>query len=309
MGSSSPFNPHSPLALVTANLFIFILVIAGVIFALVAIILIISIIRFREGADRKEPSQIFNNPRLELVWTIIPILTLSVVFVYMMRVIHIVTPTSTANPDLIVIGHQWWWEIRYPKEGVVTANEIHIPAGKKMLVQLESADVIHDLWIPELGPKMDLVPGQNNYMYLQASTPGVYLGTCAEFCGADHAWMRVRAIAQTQAQYEAWIKAQAQPAAQPGGGQAAQGAQLFQQLPCSSCHTIDGTKAQGQVGPDLTHFASRQTLGAGVLDNTPANVSSWLKNPQAVKPGNHMPNLGLSDPQIQALLAYLETLR
>jgi cytochrome c oxidase subunit 2 len=309
MTNYSPFNPNSPIASATSGLFIFILIIAGIILALVAFLLIYSIIRFRSRGDEQEPPQTFGNTRLEILWTVVPLITLGVVFVYMLRVIGIVLPNTTSNPDMIVIGHQWWWEIQYPQEGVVTANEIHLPPGKRYLVQLESADVIHDLWLPELGVKMDLVPGRSNYIYLQADKPGVYEGTCAEFCGAEHAWMRVRAIVQSPDDFAAWIKAQGKPASAPTGDLAIQGAQLFQALACRSCHAINGTEANGNVGPDLTHLASRQTIAAGVLENTPENLTAWLKNPQAVKPGNHMPNLGLTDPQINQLVAYLETLK
>lgn len=309
MTDFSPFKPNSPLALATSNLFIFILAIAGVIFALVAFLLVYSIIRYRGRGEDQEPRQVSGNTKLEILWTVVPILTLGVVFVYMLQVMGITLPKNTNNPDLIVVGHQWWWEIRYPGYGVVTANEIHLPLNKKMLVELRSADVIHDLWLPELGTKMDLVPGMTNHMVLQADKTGTFNGTCAEYCGEQHAWMRVRAIVQTQAEFDAWIKAQQASAAVPTGGQAAQGAQLFQELACKSCHTISGTAAQADIGPDLSHLASRETLAAGVLDNSPQNLADWLRDPQAIKPGNHMPNFGLTDPQIEELVAYLETLK
>jgi cytochrome c oxidase subunit 2 len=309
MSNYSPFNPNSPLASATTNLFIFILAIAGFILALVTFLLVYSIIRYRSRGEQGEPPQILGNTKLEIVWTVVPIITLGIVFVYMLQVMGITLPRSAQNPDMIVIGHQWWWEVHYPQSGVVTANELHLPAGKKMLIRLESADVIHDLWLPELGTKMDLVPGKVNAIWLQGDKVGVYYGTCAEFCGTQHAWMRLRAVVETPSDFEAWIKEQQQPAQTPTGSQASQGAQLFQQIACQSCHTIQGTQAQGNVGPDLTHLASRQTLAAGVLDNTPDNLATWLRDPQAVKPGNHMPNLKLSDQQIQQLVAYLETLK
>lgn len=310
MTDFSPFTPNSPLAAATSNLFIFILIIAGAVFALVAFLLIFSIIRFRSRGETQEPAQISGNTRLEIVWTIVPILTLGIVFVYMLQVMGLTLPGDTSKqPDLIIVGHQWWWEIHYPDSGVVTANEIHLEVGKKYLVQLESADVIHDLWLPELGTKMDLVPGLKNHMYLQADKTGLFEGTCAEYCGTQHAWMRIRAIVQSQEDFNTWISSQQKTAAIPAAGKAAQGAQLFQQLACKSCHTISGTSAQANIGPDLSHLASRQTIAAGVLDNTPQNLSDWLRDPQAVKPGNHMPDFGLSDPQIEELVAYLETLK
>ena len=309
MGNSSPFNPQSPLSQITAHLFVYILIIAGAILAIVAFVLVYSIVRFRSQDGEGEPPQILGSIRLEIFWTVVPILLLASVFVYMLRVMSVTLPNTPQQPDMIIIGHQWWWEIRYPPSGAVTANEIHLPTGKKMLVRLESADVIHDVWLPELGTKMDAVPGHPNDMWLQADNPGVYLGTCAEFCGAEHAWMRLRAIAEPRAEFDTWIKEQIQAAATPSGGLAAQGAQLFQQLPCQSCHWIQGTAAQGNIGPNLTHLASRQTIAAGVLDNTPENLASWLRDPQAVKPGNHMPNLNLSEAQINELVAYMETLK
>jgi cytochrome c oxidase subunit 2 len=309
MNNSSPFNPNSPLAAITTNLFIFILVIAGIIFIIVASVLVYSIIRYRSSGEDQEPPQTFGNTNLEILWTVLPVLTLAIIFGYMLRVMGVTLPNTTSNPDMIVTGHQWWWEIHYPPSGVVTANEFHLLSGKKYLVRLESADVIHDLWIPELGTKMDLVPGRTNYMYLEGDKTGVFLGTCAEFCGAQHAWMRVRAYVDSSEAYDAWIKDQQQPAKSPSGELTTQGAQLFQTLPCQSCHTIQGTNAKGDVGPDLTHLASRQTLAAGVLENNPDNLVKWLRDPQAVKPGNHMPNLGLTDQQIKQLVAYLETLK
>jgi cytochrome c oxidase subunit 2 len=309
MTDFSPFKPNSPLALATSNLFIFILAIAGVIFALVAFLLIFSIIRYRWRGENQEPKQISGNTKLEIVWTVIPILTLGVVFAYMLQVMGITLPKNTNNPDLIIIGHQWWWEIHYPGYGVVTANEIHLPINQKMLVELKSADVIHDLWLPELGTKMDMVPGMTNHMYLQADKTGTFNGTCAEYCGAQHAWMRIRAIVQSPEDFDAWIKAQQATAAAPTSGQAIQGAKLFQDMACKSCHTISGTSAQADIGPDLSHLASRETIAAGVLDNTPQNLADWLRDPQAIKPGNHMPNFGLTDPQIEEMVTYLETLK
>ena len=309
MTDFSPFKPNSPLALATSHLFIFILAIAGVIFALVAFLLIYSTIRYRWRGEKQEPKQISGNTKLEIVWTVVPILTLGVVFVYMLQVMGITLPKNTDNPDLIIIGHQWWWEIHYPGYGVVTANEIHLPINQKMLVELKSADVIHDLWLPELGTKMDMVPGMTNHMYLQADKTGTFNGTCAEYCGAQHAWMRIRAIVQSQEEFDAWIQAQQATAATPTSGQAGQGAKLFQDMACKSCHTISGTPAQADIGPDLSHIASRQTIAAGVLDNTPQNLADWLRDPQAIKPGNLMPNFGLTDPQIEELVAYLETLK
>jgi cytochrome c oxidase subunit 2 len=308
MDQNWPFSPNSPQAQATANLFFFIMAIAGVIFAIVLFGVLYSTIRYRHRIGQGEPPQKTGNLYLEIIWTLIPSLILAVVFIYMLRVMKITNASASAQEDMIVIGHQWWWEVRYPKDNVVTANEIHLPIGKRMLLRLESADVIHDLWIPQLGNKMDLVPGQTNWMYMQADKPGVFLGTCAEFCGVDHALMRVEAIAQSQQDYDAWIKAQSQQVVTPELAQSP-GAQLFVQLPCKSCHTIAGLPSFGDIGPNLSHVASRDTLAAGVISNTPENLAAWLRDPQVIKPGNHMPNLGLTDAQINDLVTFLEKLK
>jgi len=310
MGDSSPFNPGSPQAQVISNLFTWNLVIAGIIFVLVTGLTLYSLSRFRGRAGMAEPRQVRGNTRLEVAWTIAPALVLAVVFGFTIPAMRTADPpVGDRQPDLVVTGVQWWWRVEYPSSGMVTANEIHIPVGQRLLIRLESADVIHDFWVPQLGPKRDTVPGHPNYLWISADAPGVYLGACAEFCGEQHAWMRLRVIAQPQAEFDAWQQRQRQAPATPTGGEAAQGAQLFQQLTCANCHAIAGTAATAQAGPDLSHLASRETIGAGVLANTPENLTKWLVDPQAIKPGNHMPSLRLTDAQLRALVAYLETLQ
>ena len=307
-----PFQPDSPQAAAISNLFIVTLIIAGIVFAIVLVFTIIAIVRFRSRPDMEEPRQIFGNKKLEIGWTVAPALLLLGLFIYTAKTMQVSdqpVPSDQQGKDLVVVGHQWWWEVRYPQYGVVTANEVHMPVGQKLSGLFESADVIHDFWVPQLGRKIDLVPGHPNNLYLQLDTPGTYLGTCAEFCGAQHAWMRIRVIAQTQEDFAAWIKSQQQIPQTPTSGPAAEGAQLFQQIACQSCHTIAGTDAKGTVGPDLTHLASRETLGAGVLDNNPGNLTAWVNNPQNIKPGVNMPSLGLTNQQLQAIVAYLETLK
>jgi cytochrome c oxidase subunit 2 len=298
MPVSSPFNPVSPEAQAISNLFIFILVVAALILALVTFLVLFAAFRYRSrpGEAEGEPRQIFGSRRLEISWTVAPALLLIIVFILTIRTMRAADPPIPPNPqpDLVVIAHQWWWELHYPKSGVVTANEVHIPVGQRLLVRVESADVIHDFWVPQLARKIDAIPGYPNHIWLEADTPGTYLGTCAEYCGAEHAWMRIRVIAQPQADFDAWQQQQLQAAPVPTTGEAAQGARLYN-------HVIQ------PVGPNLTHVASRETLGAGILDNTPANLAKWLTNPQAVKPGVHMPNLHLTDAEVNALVAYLES--
>ncbi len=264
--------------------------------------------RFRARPGDGEPRQVFGHRNLEIGWTAAPALILAVVFVLMLPALRSASaPEGDALP-VVAIGHQWWWEFQYPNQGALTANELHIPVGQPVHVQLESADVIHSFWIPRLNGKTDLIPGKTNYLWLHAQEADTYLGQCAEFCGIQHAWMLLRVVAQAPADFDAWVANERQPAAAPAAA-VAQGQQLFTQRTCINCHTIQGTSARGTVGPDLTHMGSRQTIGAGVLDNTLDNMRRWLKNPQAIKPGSNMPDFHLSDADVDALAAYLEGLK
>lgn len=306
---SSPFNPISPQERDISNLFIGVLIVGAVVFALVAGLVIYAAICYRRRAgDDREPPQVFGWLKLEIVWTAIPVVLLAVIFGFTVSTMRAASPGPNGQqPDLVITGYQWWWGIQYPQAGVATANEIHLPAGKRLLLQIDAADVIHDFWVPQLGRKIDAIPGKTNYLWVEPQTPGTYLGACAEYCGNEHAWMLIRVVVQPQPEYDAWLKAQALPQPAPTGGDAARGAQVFQQLTCASCHAIAGTQAGAAVGPNLTHLGSRETIGAGVLTNTPENLASWLRDPQAVKPGSHMPNLQLSEDDIRALVAYLES--
>jgi cytochrome c oxidase subunit 2 len=303
MLSHSVFNPVSPQALSISNLFIFLMVVSLIIILLIVGVLAYTLTHFRYRPGQEEPPPSFGVLRLEVIWTAIPFVLLVFVFIATVSAMELSSPPSdnapdNHHPDLTVIGHQWWWELHYTS-GVVSANEIHIPVGRRFLVALQSVDVIHSLWLPQINGKIDLVPGQTNYMWLQADRAGTYEGSCAEYCGAAHARMRVEVIAQPQAQYLAWQSQQlAAPAA--ASGIAAQGATVYQHLTCLSCHSA-------AIGPDLTHFGSRTTLAALTLTNTPAHLAEWLRDPQAVKPGNHMPNFQLTNSQVQALTAYLES--
>lgn len=309
MGGTSPFNPNSPQAHAISTLFIITLLIAGLILALVTGLVVWSAVRYRRRAGQPEPRQVAGNRYLEIGWTLAPALVLVGISWAAFNTMGVIDPPANRQPDIIVRGYQWWWQVEYPQKGVTTANEIHIPTGKQILLQIEAADVIHDFWVPQLGPKRDMIPGTKNYLWVAADTPGVFEGACAEFCGAQHARMRIRVVAQGQAEFDAWQQGQAAAAAVPTAGVAAQGAQLFGNLTCANCHAIAGTAAQARVGPDLTHVASRQTLGAGVIQNTPANLSSWIVNPHAIKPGVLMPGFQLPNDQVQQLVAYLETLK
>jgi cytochrome c oxidase subunit 2 len=292
-----------------ADLLGWILLACGAIFAVVAGLVVACVVRFRGRAGAPEPRQVPGSRRLEIAWTVAPLLLVVWMFALTARTMRASDPPADRDPDLVVVGHQWWWEVRYPRAGVITANEIHVPVATPWLVRLESADVIHDFWVPELARKVDMVPGHPNHVWLAAERPGTYLGACAEFCGVQHAWMRLRVIAEPPAAFAAWLEAERAPAAAPAGGPAARGRALFTELTCASCHAIAGTGAAARIGPDLTHLASRRTLGAGLLENTPAALARWLADPQALKPGSHMPDLELDAAQVADLAAYLGALR
>jgi cytochrome c oxidase subunit 2 len=295
------FDSISHQAQAISNLFILTLLIATVILLLVTGLVLYASFRYRSRPGDGEPRQVFGHRNLEIAWTAAPAVLLAVLAVLTLYTMRLADPAvgASAQPDVVITGHQWWWEVRYPQSGVVTANEIHLPVQRKMLAEIDSADVIHSFWVPQLGRKMDAIPGHPNHLWLEADTSGTYLGTCAEYCGTQHAWMRIRVIVQPPAEFDAWLHQQQQPPAIPTIAEAAQGKKLFEQKTCIACHTRG-------IGPDLTHVGSRETLAAGVLDNTPANMATWLKNPQAVKPGSDMPDFNLTDSEIKALVAYLE---
>jgi cytochrome c oxidase subunit 2 len=219
-------------------------------------------------------------------------------------------PAATATRLTVeVIGHQWWWEIRYPGTKAVTANELHIPARTPVRVQVRTADVIHSFWVPQLNRKVDAIPGRTNVIELDADTPGVYRGACAEFCGLQHAHMALYVFAQPAPAFRQWLARESRPRAKPAGGLAAQGEQVFLNGACSSCHAIRGTDASGETGPDLTHVASRTTLAAVTIPNGDADLRDWITDSQHVKPGNQMPDIRLPGSQLDAVVAYLEGLK
>lgn len=213
------------------------------------------------------------------------------------------------QPDLRIVGHQWWWEIQYPGTEVVTANVAHIPTGKRLLVQLESADVVHDWWVAGLGRKMDAIPGRTNYFWMEAEEADTHEGACNEFCGLQHAWMRIRVVAQTPEDFQKWLDSQAQPALTPTTEAAVRGGELFQEMSCATCHAIRGTAADVSIGPDLTHLASRPTMLSGKLPYSKDNLRAWLNDPQALKPGAHMPRFIFSEEELDQLTEYLDGLK
>ncbi|HEX6700413.1 MAG TPA: cytochrome c oxidase subunit II [Gaiellaceae bacterium] len=243
----------------------------------------------------------------------VPIVVLVALFVW--ADLFVIKSTAAPNPrktklTVEVIGHQWFWEVRYPGTKAVTANEIHIPVGTPVNLVGKSRDVIHSFWVPELNRKVDLIPGSTTRILLEADEPGIYRGQCAEYCGLQHAHMSMYVIADPPARFRSWLADQGRPARAPRPGAAVRGARLFNSADaCSGCHTIRGTNAHGNVGPDLTHVASRTTLAAATIPNRPGDLLEWISDPQHVKPGARMPALRLSDADFRAIATYLEGLR
>ncbi len=271
-------------------------------------------LHFSRNQGKGLPKQIEGNAFLEITWTVIPAILLGLIFFVSLSTLSTVTstpPQASGQPaplQVKVIGHQWFWEFQYPAEKIVTANEMVVPVGTLVMVDVTSNDVIHSYWVPELGGKIDAIPGVTNQIHFQVERTGTFIGQCAEFCGADHAQMRMAVIVKTAEEYAAWVKDQQAPIPQLTGD-ALSGEDFFMGMQCIACHTIAGTKALGQVGPNLTHFASRTTFAGGVLTNTPENLATWLADPQAVKPGNLMPNLNLGPGGIKLLIAFLDSLK
>jgi cytochrome c oxidase subunit 2 len=308
ISSITSFAPQAPGTHAIVGLWEISLVVFTLIFAFVVCMIVYSLMRFRWREGEPDPDQIAGNSKVELIWTVIPFLIVIILCALTVRTMGLADPPAAPEPDLIVTGHQWWWEAQYVKTGVITANEIHIPVGKALSVRLDASDVLHEFWVPELARKMTTVPGHPNHIWVQADKAGTYNGVCSEFCGTEHAWMRFLVVAEPPEQFAEWEKAQLAPAAQPTGD-AAKGLALFEQMSCVSCHAIKGTPANAHVAPDLTHFASRRQLGAGIDPNTPQTLREWLQDPQHVKPGVLMPNFKFTEEQINDLVAYFETLK
>jgi cytochrome c oxidase subunit 2 len=300
-----------------ATLGVWLTVIAGAVVLFVCIALIVAVMRKR-GDDSRNAVVDRNQIATGLNWIYIgtgaTIVVLVAVFVgTMLTLTAAAHPPTTPSLTMDVTGHQWWWEITYsdasnPNLGFTTANEIHLPVGVPVRVRLHSADVIHSFWLPQIAGKTDVIPGQDNEMWLEAEEPGVSRGMCGEYCGLQHAAMALSVTAQSPAEFNSWAQQRRAAALPPSNAETQAGQTIFIRS-CGACHAVGGTPALGRYGPELTHFASRPTIGAGAIDNTPTNLARWIHNAQGIKEGARMPALPLDSAETRAVIAYLETLR
>jgi len=289
--SPSFLLPASSISNHEASLYKIILTIALVVFVLVEGVLIWILIRDRKRANDDQPAvQIHSNMRLEVTWTVIPIFLVIALFIMTVQTVNAVAAPAHLKSDLNirVVGHRWWWEFDYPDLGIATANELHIPEGATVQVQLESVDVIHSFWVPQLAGKTDVVPGQSNTMWLTSDQIGEFLGQCAEFCGTEHALMRFNVIVDSQEDFNAWVANQQMPAYLPQTDDEKAG---YEELTgaCAACHSLDPAEVDtNKVGPNLAHLFSRNIFAGGSFDLNEENLRMWLKDTQAMKPGNDM---------------------
>ena len=310
------FDPQATPADAVFNVSMLMLAICAAIFIVVGGLLAFAIVRFRRRGkdDTREPIQVYGSNKIEVAWTVIPVLIVVVLSMATARAVVEVQNKRTP-PDALkvtVIGHQWWWEFRYPELGVVTANELRVPLSTAARpahtsLKLESADVAHSFWVPQLAGKTDLIPGITNTMWIDPRQEGIFLGNCAEYCGMQHANMLLRVIVEPRASFEKWVAAQKLNAvADPG---AAEARAIFLSFNCINCHTVSGTEAKGTFGPDLSHLLSRTTLGSGMIPNTAENLRAWIKDPQAIKRGNLMPNMQLNSRELDEVVKFLSSLK
>src|ERR1700730_11256376 len=311
----SIFKPESTPADSIYGLSLLVLAITGLIFVIVFGLIAYAATKFRRRSeDGREPPQVYGSNQIELAWTVIPVLIVLVLFLATTRVIHAIQDARMPKGaiQVTVIGHQFWWEFRYPTLGVVGANELHVPVSDPShptptFLNLLSADTDHSFWVPRLAGKTDLIPNRINHMWIEPHETGVYLGQCAQYCGTQHAKMLLRVYVDSPEQFEQWVQKEKTPAVVSNSAE--QGRQIFEPTACMNCHAIAGTVANGRFGPDLTHLMSRETIAAGAAQNTPANLRLWIQKPDAIKPGSLMPAMELHDRELDAVTAYLETLR
>jgi cytochrome c oxidase subunit II len=298
------------------RLSLFVLTITGLIFAIVFSLLVYAVVKYRHRAadDNREPPQVYGSNQVELAWTVVPVLIVLVLFFATARVIQSVEdaipPPGTIQ--VTAVGHQFWWEFRYPALGVATANELHVPVSDRAnptptFVKLLSADTDHSFWVPQLAGKTDLIPNRVNSIWIDPHETGMFVGQCAQYCGTQHAKMLLRVYVDSPEQFAAWVSAQKQPASVSDS--VAAGRKIFETTACINCHNISGTIANGRFGPDLTHLMSRDTIASGAAPNSRENLKQWIHDPDSIKPGSLMPAMNLSDADLESVTAYLESLK
>lgn len=305
-------DPKGPVAETMAELWWLMLALGALVFVGVVVLLVLGLRRGRRDVE-STPAPATGRSSRWLIGggVVMPVLVLVVVFGATVAAMRDVPSEAPAGALVVeVIGHQWWWEVRYPEEDITTANELHLPVGRAVSIELSSADVIHSFWVPALGGKLDALPDGTNTLVLEADEPGEFDSECAEFCGLQHANMALVVVAEPQDRFLLWVDAQQRPAAEPGDARAERGREVFlgDEARCAACHTVRGTAADASDGPDLTHVGGRPTIGAGTLSNTSMNLEDWVRNPHTAKDGVGMPASRLSDEELEAVVAYLETL-
>ena len=318
----SPTNIFAPASTPADSIFglsIFVILTVAAIFIFVFALLVYAVVIFRSkrGDDGTEPPQIYGSMQVELAWTVIPVLIVIALSLATARVIASVQD-ATRPPgalEVVVTGHQYWWEYRYPQLNIVTANELHVPLSEPShptptFLTLLSADTDHSFWVPRLAGKTDLIPNHPNSMWIDPHEPGLFLGQCAQYCGTQHAKMLLRVYVQPREEFDRWVKEQQKlpHGAAPDAALSA-GKRVFESTACVNCHAVSGTPANGRFGPDLTHLMSRETIASGAAPNTHQMLRLWIQNPDAIKPGSKMPAMGLGDQDLDRVTAYLETLR
>jgi len=310
------FRPASTPADSIFHLSLLVLAVTGVIFLVVFGLIVYAVVKFRRrgSEDGREPPQVYGSNQVEIAWTVIPVLIVIVLFLATARVIHSVqdAPEPAGSIEVTVIGHQFWWEFRYPQLGIVTANELHIPVSDPShptptFLTLMSADTDHSFWVPRLAGKTDLIPNHVNHMWVDPHETGLWLGQCAQYCGVEHAMMLLRVYVDSQEQFDKWVQTQKTEAVSDDSVE--EGRHIFESTGCINCHAVSGTVANGRFGPNLTHLMSRDTIASGILPNTAENLRQWIQDPEPIKPGCLMPAMKLSDRDVKSVVAYLETLR
>lgn len=305
-GEAQVLEPVGPAAREVSSLFWLMLVLASIVCLVVFLLLLVAVFGPRRQPVTGPP--LGNGAFVVLGGIVVPLLILIPLMFYSLGVTAAIARPAEDALTIEIVGHQWWWEVRYPESGVVDANEIHIPVGAPVRLKLTSEDVIHSFWAPGLQGKMDLIPGSETTLWIEADEVGIYRAKCAEFCGAQHANMRLLVVSEPEESFGEWLADHQRTPPPPRDDLARRGQEVFLASPCVSCHTIEGTAANGEVGPNLTHLGSRMTLGAGTVANNRGNLGGWIVNSQAIKPGNRMPPMLLESQDLHALLAYLESL-